>query len=86
MVGDSDWEFLEARSINKLDKVKSFVKNDHLNFAIYYNYQGVVRRYFPDFILKMKNGDNLVIEVKGKDDEQNRIKRDFLNEWCKAVN
>lgn len=86
VVGDSDWEFLEARTINRLEIVKSFVKNDHLNFAIYYNYQGVVRRYFPDFIIKMDNGDNLVIEVKGQDNEQNRIKRDFLNEWCKAVN
>jgi type III restriction enzyme len=86
IVCDSDWEYLEAKTINDSDFVKSFVKNDHLNFVIYYNYQGVVRRYFPDFICKLKNGVNLIIETKGQDNEQNKSKRAYLDEWCRAVN
>ncbi|MCS6824906.1 MAG: type III restriction endonuclease subunit R, partial [Cytophagaceae bacterium] len=86
VVVDSRWEYLEAKTINDSNLVKSFVKNDHLNFVIYYNYQGIVRRFFPDFICKLTNGEYLVIETKGKDDDQNKTKRTYLDEWCKAVN
>ena len=64
----------------------SFVKNDHLGFVIYYNYKGVIRRYYPDFILRLRNGNMLVIEVKGVDSQQNQTKREYLNEWINAVN
>ena len=84
-VVDSTWEFLEAKTINKSSVVDSFVKNDHLGFAILYNYQGVIRRYFPDFIIKLKNGEHLILETKGQDSAQNKTKRAFLDEWCKAV-
>ena len=84
-VVDSTWEFLEAKTINESSVVDSFVKNDHLGFAILYNYQGVIRRYFPDFIIKLKNGEHLILETKGQDSEQNKTKRVFLDEWCKAV-
>jgi type III restriction enzyme len=86
VVCDSKWEYLEAKTINECSQIKSFVKNDHLNFVVYYNYQGVVRRYLPDFICKMTNGENLIIETKGQDNEQNKTKRAFLDEWCRAVN
>lgn len=83
---DSDLEFLEARKINGNKDVISFVKNDHLGFAILYNYQGVIRKYYPDFIIKLGNGINLVLETKGQDTEQDKTKRAFLDEWCKAIN
>ncbi|MBV6518339.1 MAG: type III restriction endonuclease subunit R [Candidatus Brocadia sp.] len=85
-VVDSKMEFLEARTINDCEAVESFVKNDHLGFAILYNHQGVIRRYFPDFIIRLKNGEYLILETKGHDSEQNKTKRAFLDEWCKAVN
>jgi len=85
-VFDSQWEYHEARTIDNSDNVVSFVKNDHLGFAIIYNYQGVIRRYFPDFIIKLKNGDYLILETKGQDNDQDKTKRAFLAEWCKAVN
>jgi len=86
VVFDSKWEYLEAKTINESNLVQSFVKNDHLNFVIYYSYQGVVRRYFPDFICKLTNGEFLVIETKGQDNDQDKAKRAYLDEWCKAVN
>lgn len=85
-VVDSDLEYLEARSINDNMNVTDFVKNDHLNFTILYNYQGVIRKYYPDFILRLTNGEYLVLETKGLDSQQNKTKRAFLDEWCKAVN
>jgi type III restriction enzyme len=86
VVVDSKWEYLEAKNINDSGLIKSFVKNGHLNFVIFYNYQGVVHRYFPDFICKLSNGDFLIIETKGQDNEQNKTKRAYLDEWCRAVN
>lgn len=86
VVCDSSWEYLEAKTINESTHVKSFIKNDHLNFVVFYNFQGVVRRFFPDFLCKLNNGKNLIIETKGQDSEQNKTKRAYLDEWCKAIN
>jgi len=85
-VVDSKWEYLEAKTINGSNVVTSFVKNDHLGFVILYNYQGVIRRYFPDFIIKLRSGGHLILETKGQDSEQDKTKRVFLDEWCRAMN
>jgi len=85
-VFDSTWEASEAYALDRHRNVKSWVKNDHLGFMVLYNYQGVVRKYFPDFIIKLENGDHLILETKGRDTQQNKTKRAFLDEWVKAVN
>lgn len=86
VVVDSKLEAIEAQIINDSSHVKSFVKNDHLYFTIWYLWEGVPRRYFPDFIIEMNNGKKLVLETKGHDDEQNRVKRQALARWVEAVN
>ncbi len=85
-VYDSGWEATEAFLLDKSPQVQSFVKNDHLGFAILYNHQGVIRKYYPDFIVKLAKGHYLILETKGQDDELNRTKRAFLDLWVKAVN
>lgn len=85
-VFDSRWEAHESYFFENSDLVKSFVKNDHLDFVVYYNYMGVIRKYYPDFILRLKNDNYVVLEVKGIDSLQNQIKRKYLNEWIDAVN
>lgn len=85
-VYDSGWEASEAYFFDKSDLVKSFVKNDHLGFTIIYNHKGVIRKYYPDFIIHLSNGDYLVLETKGVDSQQNQTKREYLNEWINAVN
>ncbi len=85
MVCDSSWEYLEARTINDHPLVVSFAKNDHLGFVVIYSYQGVTRKYYSDFIIKLRNGEFLVLETKGQDDERNRTKREFLDLWNRAV-
>lgn len=62
------------------------MKNDHLGFEILYIWQGFVKKYRPDFLIRLANGVNLVLEVKGQDTQENRSKRQFLGEWMKAVN
>ena len=51
-----------------------------------YAYKGVVRKYRPDFLIRLANGTMLVLEVKGMDSQENQTKRQFLDEWVRAVN
>jgi type III restriction enzyme len=85
-VYDSTWEATEAFELDRNPDVAAWVKNDHLGFEILYVYRGVVRKYRPDFLIRLSSGTCLVLETKGKDDEQNRTKRCFLGEWVDAVN
>ena len=85
-VFDSTWEASESYALDRHSNVASWVKNDHIGFAILYNYQGVVRKYYPDFMIRLVNGDYLILETKGQDSPQNKTKRAFLDEWVKAVN
>ena len=85
-VYDSGWEATEAYFLEKSDLVESFVKNDHLGFVILYHYQGVTKKYYPDFIIRLSNGAYLILETKGRDSEQDKTKRKYLREWVNAVN
>ena len=64
----------------------TWVKNDHLGFEIMYVYKGIVKKYRPDFLIRLTTGKMLVLEVKGQDTQQNKTKREFLAEWVAAVN
>lgn len=86
VVFDSTWEASEAFELDRNPDVIAWAKNDHLGFTISYVYRGVIHKYYPDFLIKLKNGTTLVLEVKGKDDQQNRTKREYLKEWVEAVN
>lgn len=51
-----------------------------------YIFKGVVKKYRPDFIIRLTNGSHLILEAKGQDTQQDRTKREFLDEWVRAVN
>ncbi len=85
-VFDSTWEASEAFELDRNDLVAAWVKNDHLGFEIIYVYNGVVRKYRPDFLIRLAHSRMLVLEVKGQDTPANQTKRRFLDEWAAAVN
>jgi len=85
-VYDSTWEASDAFVLDNSEHVNSWVKNDHLGYEILYIYRGVVRKYRPDFLVRLKSGDMLVLETKGQDSEQDEVKRRYLDEWIQAVN
>ena len=58
-VYDSTWEAAEAFELDRNDTVDAWVKNDHLGFEVLYVYQGVVRKYRPDFLIRLKTGSIL---------------------------
>ena len=85
-VYDSTWEASDAFVLDNSDAVTAWVKNDHLGCEVLYVYRGVVRKYRPDFLVRLKSGDMLILETKGQDTEQDRVKHYYLDEWTKAIN
>jgi len=85
-VYDSAWEASDAFVLDESDAVEAWAKNDHLGFEVLYVYRGVVRKYRPDFLIRLRTGEMLVLETKGQDTEQDRTKRRYLGEWIQAVN
>lgn len=85
-VYDSTWESADAFQLDHNGNVDAWVKNDHLGFEVLYVYKGVVHKYRPDFLIRLKSGELLVLETKGQDTDQDKTKRAFLDEWVKAVN
>lgn len=85
-VFDSTWEASEAFELDRNENVVSWVKNDHLGFDIHFVFKGIVKKYRPDYLIKLKNNEMMILEVKGVDSQENKTKREFLDEWVKAVN
>ena len=85
-VFDSRWEASEAFELDRSPHVGAWVKNDHLGFEITYTFRGIIHKFRPDYLIRLINGRMLVLEVKGQDDQQQQTKREFLTEWCRAVN
>jgi type III restriction enzyme len=72
--------------LEKRVEVAAYAKNDHLGFQIYYLWRGSRRRFVPDFLVKFVNGKNFVLEIKGEDSDQDRVKRMALDVWVRGVN
>jgi len=85
-VYDSTWEASEAWELDRNPHVAAWVKNDHLGFEILYIHEGIVHKYRPDFLIRLQRGHYLILETKGRDTQQDKTKREFLDEWVRAVN
>lgn len=90
VVGDSDWERIFAKTCEETDSVLSYVKNDYLGFTIPYMKEGQERQYYPDFILRCTNNDevtfNLIVEISGYNMDKDEKKWYVKNRWLPAVN
>jgi len=85
VVQDSKWEASAAYHLDTDPHVAAFVKNQGLGFAIPYLHAGGDHEYIPDFIVKLENGVNLILETKGHDDLEH-IKAQAAERWVRAVN
>jgi type III restriction enzyme len=91
VVYDRDWEAGFAERIEGMSEVISYVKNHSLNFEVPYDYKGDTRKYRPDYIVRVANGEgeplNLVVEIKGARDDSDAAKADTMRKaWVPAVN
>ncbi len=88
-VFDSTWEAAEAYWFDQKDTthmVVAWAKNDHLGFEVRYIFAGGVSKYRPDFLIRLRSGRTLILEVKGQDTPRDQAKRAALAEWVHAVN
>ena len=84
------WEHSVAYQLERMPEVIAYARNDHLDFTIPYEWQGVRREYRPDYLIRLRrrNGDELkvILEVKGFETEQDRQKEAAARRWVRAVN
>jgi len=76
-----------TRLLDNDDDVLAFMKNHQqtLNFRVtYIDTNGFVRSYIPDFIAKTKD-TYWIIETKGREDVDVKLKDKRAEEWCKQV-
>jgi type III restriction enzyme len=85
-VFDSGWEDKALYDLDHSDLVAAYVKNDHLNFWVLYVHNGAVRKYFPDYLIRLTNGRMLVLEIKGQPNDESKAKHAALAQWVDAVN
>ena len=85
-VFDSAWESSAAYHLDKNPDVQAWAKNDHLGFSVKYALGGMTRKYLPDFLVRLRSGKMLVLEVKGLESEEDRAKHLALQEWVRGVN
>ena len=85
------WEQKLAQSLEDMDEVFSYVKNQGLGFAIPYTFNGQASNYVPDFLVCVRDGSGedmtLIIEVTGERRRDKEAKVSTArNLWIPAVN
>ena len=92
---DSDWEAEFCRVAEAHPRVLAYVKNHNLGFEVPYRYASETRKYRPDFIVKVDDGNgkgpddllNLVVEIKGYRGEDAKDKKLTMDTyWVPGVN
>jgi type III restriction enzyme len=85
----NSWEQAATFQLEKLAKkniVFCYARNDHLEFNIPYELYGSPHAYEPDFIVRLHNAVNVVLEIKGKSHEDADAKHQAARRWVAAVN
>ena len=90
---DSDWEAEFCRVAESHPQVKAYVKNHNLGLEVPYRYGSEMRRYIPDFIVLIDDGNgdddllHLIVEIKGYRREDAKEKKSTMDTyWIPGVN
>ncbi len=91
VVLDSDWEAEFCRVAEAHPRVRSYVKNQALGLEIPYHFGSILRKYIPDFIVRVDDGKpdllNLIVEIKGLRGEDAKDKKTTMDTyWVPGVN
>ncbi len=91
IVGDSDFELTFSEFIENCDDVISFSKNFQNKEASalrieYKNSEGFIATYYPDFFVKRDDKTVYIVETKGREEDDDRLKFERLQKWCEDVN
>lgn len=90
---DSDWEAEFCRVAEAHPKVIAYTKNHNLGLEVPYRYGSEMRKYIPDFIVRVDDGRgeddllNLIVEIKGYRREDAKEKKSTMETyWVSGVN
>ena len=93
VICDSEWEAEFCRVAEAHPRVLAYVKNHNLGFEVPYRFGSETRRYRPDFIVQLDDGQgredplHLVVEIKGYRGEDAKDKAAAMNAyWIPGVN
>ena len=93
VVLDSSWEAKMAETLEEMDEVVCYVKNQNLGFTIPYTLDGEEHGYLPDYIVRLDDGHgrddllNLILEVSGEARKDKAAKTATArNLWVPAIN
>ena len=93
VVLDSDWEGEFCRVAESHPRVRAYVKNHNLGLEVPYLYGSETRKYLPDFIVHVNDGNgendllNLIVEIKGYRGEDAKEKKTTMDTyWIPGVN
>ena len=85
------WEQAAAFQLERLAGagiIECYARNDHLDFTIPYQHygDGEPRAYEPDFIVRLRDGLQVILEIKGQAREETDAKHEAAKRWVRAVN
>jgi type III restriction enzyme len=88
---DSEWEGQLAFVLEQHPKVRTYVKNQGMQFEVPYRDGAIPRKYIPDFVVQVDDGSedllNLVLETKGYRGGDAQLKAETMrNLWVPGVN
>jgi type III restriction enzyme len=91
VICDSDWEAEFCRVVEGHPKALAYVKNQNLGFEVPYLLGSTPRKYVPDFIVRIDDGQseplNLIVEIKGFRGEDAKEKANTMRAyWVPGVN
>lgn len=88
----SGWEPQAIEILENTESVEFFAPNDQrIGLAIPYQYLDQEHMYHPDFIVRMRGGKTIVVEIKGRggeihDEDKVKAKNAAARKWVEAVN
>ncbi|MFA6809806.1 MAG: DEAD/DEAH box helicase family protein [Desulfoplanes sp.] len=88
IVGDSGFELEFANFLENCTDVTSYAKNYlAVHFKLdYVDANGDISNYYPDFMVKLADDRMIIVETKGKADEDVPPKMERLKQWCEDIN
>ncbi len=81
---DNEFELAFARFLDKADDLDAFAKLPEMfGFCIQYTDSlANIRNYYPDFIVRLKDGTHWIVETKGREDIEVAMKDNAAQNWC----
>ena len=84
---DNSWEQTAAFHLEmQKDHVYCYVRNDRPFLLIPYEYEGAQYHFEPDYVVRLRSGRTLILEIKGEEDDRDRQKYQAARRWVAAVN